>query len=81
MSLLFIKEIVMRFTWENVRGRENTSTVDINEKESVVKYGYNCPAPGFQQGWICPKCGRVNAPWIGTCPCYVENSKRATFSN
>lgn len=20
-------------------------------------------------GWICPVCGRVNAPWITKCPC------------
>lgn len=20
-------------------------------------------------GWVCPKCGRGNAPWKGTCDC------------
>lgn len=23
----------------------------------------------YVQGWYCPKCGRVNAPWVSTCPC------------
>ena len=22
-------------------------------------------------GWICPKCGRVNAPFSSSCPCVV----------
>lgn len=25
--------------------------------------------PPMSYGWICPKCGRVNAPWKGTCDC------------
>lgn len=29
-------------------------------------YGNQMP---LQQGWICPRCGRVNAPSILTCNC------------
>ena len=23
----------------------------------------------MQEGWICPKCGKVNAPWKDSCDC------------
>lgn len=22
-----------------------------------------------QEGWICPKCGKVHAPWVPSCEC------------
>ena len=31
-------------------------------------YWYNNEMPP-KQGWICPKCGRVNAPWLPCCDC------------
>lgn len=29
--------------------------------------------PQGMQAWECPKCGRVNAIWKGTCDCWKEN--------
>jgi hypothetical protein len=26
----------------------------------------------MQYGWICPKCGKVNAPWKDSCNCYLN---------
>jgi len=30
------------------------------------------PRPQGMQAWECPKCGRVNAIWKGTCDCWKE---------
>lgn len=42
-------------------------------------YYYNNELPP-QQGWICPKCGRVNAPWMPTCGC-VSSQTTGTASD
>ena len=29
-------------------------------------FNWEIPA---QQGWVCPRCKRVNAPWVSQCDC------------
>lgn len=29
----------------------------------------NSPTVEEPKGWICPRCGRVNAPWVASCSC------------
>jgi len=32
---------------------------------------WHCPytPPKAEQGWECPRCGRINAPWVRQCDC------------
>ena len=32
-----------------------------------------------QQGWVCPKCGRVNAPWMPTCGCVSSQTSGTPY--
>ena len=43
-------------------------------------YYYNNDLPP-QQGWICPKCGRVNAPWMPTCGCVSSQTTGTAIDN
>lgn len=31
------------------------------------------PSPNIQDGWRCPRCGRINAPWVRQCDCNRDN--------
>lgn len=32
-----------------------------------------CNLHSAQQGWECPRCGRINAPWVRQCDCPRNN--------
>ena len=31
-------------------------------------------------GWMCPRCERVNAPWIPSCDCCVRSTTSGTYT-
>ena len=39
-----------------------------------TSYTYTTP-PKYQseKGWECPRCGRINAPWVRQCDCNRDN--------
>ena len=43
---------------------------------------YGEPYLGWgQMGWICPKCGKVLAPWKAECDCHERNTVTTDKSN
>ena len=32
----------------------------------------------IQEGWVCPRCGRVNAPWLPNCSCNPVSTTATT---
>lgn len=34
-----------------------------------------------EEGWLCPRCGRVNAPWVRQCDCTGWTDWTITWTN
>ena len=33
----------------------------------------------MKEGWVCPKCGKVLAPWMSSCDCYQQYKNEITI--
>ena len=55
---------------------ESTTPLPIRWNNTGYSHTYYEILP--QQGWVCPLCGRANAPWVMTCPCYESRTTKPT---
>lgn len=44
----------------------STSTTTASQRQTYNHYK-------AEQGWECPRCGRINAPWVRQCDCFRSN--------
>lgn len=47
--------------------------------DTSAYYNYDKPFYNAEQGWECPRCGRINAPWVRQCDC-SNNWSRPTIT-
>lgn len=58
-----------------------TNKVENSTTTTGTSTTYSCPytKSKAEQGWECPRCGRINAPWVRSCDC--SNNYTITWAN
>lgn len=57
--------------FEDSQASESCAKADTNTSNTSNFQNWLKPRP--QQGWECPRCGRINAPWVQQCSCSPNN--------
>ena len=59
-------------TTDKVQVGDSTTTTTTSTGTSTT---WHCPytQPKAEQGWECPRCGHINAPWVRQCDCSRNN--------
>ena len=83
----------IRWKWNDTYTTTTTTTgepVEIKAPEWKIgdKVEINSPIDigviGEPKGWVCPLCGRANAPWVSQCSCtgspFVKTSASSAYS-
>lgn len=54
---------------------QTTDKVQVGDQTVTSAGTQRCPyiQPKAEQGWECPRCGRINAPWVRQCDCSSSN--------
>lgn len=53
---------------------------ELGDKVTIKDFEY-IGNPASRMGWECPVCGRGNAIWLATCPCYQPKSAISTIAD
>lgn len=50
----------------------SATTSQTTDTTTAVETNTNASNSNMQYGWICPRCGKVHAPWKDSCNCYLN---------
>ena len=57
---------------ENKQETASTTSQQTTNTTTTIGSGTITLNPNMQYGWVCPKCGKVNAPWKDSCNCHLN---------
>lgn len=56
-------------TTDKVQTTDSTTSTGTSTTSTYYTYTGSSPSYNAEKGWECPRCGRINAPWVRQCDC------------